>query len=567
MDSLLSSVNRYWRDAAEKRLPIPLVALLSTTAMHAIGRCFKRLENIAPDRETLFNKWTHHRIHDIRIRFTTVSDLDTQIGGRFADGHGLSHSAQILQHCRTMEEYRKIVQGAGCRQDPREFIAPPTLSYASIHDGKVTLNGHLDDFDLNDLVFDKMQESMRQLLVSCRSLAAIELSEKDEHISEPLLPHLKHLLADTSLPIPIDYVFGMEMLLSTYKHFIWANGVQNKLNCRILALKLAKDVQKAMSAATSVLDVSNGPPEAFMQLLLQQTIEGLDTYTRERRFDLYYQAPWTAGCHMVELLDCAFASGLSLCTDVGYVSVILHLYNALRRIDPPLQKFDFMEDLCQVFLVPIFSGKLPRDNFSSNFRRARGARLERVDDSSHRQPRRFARPSTTSEMNILPSSMSLFMELHGSYYRPTAEFWARTFFGQEVLQPTREQISSATEAVHSKVFPAALETMKDAILTEFSGKLPTMRINYFSIFIFCRHLLHHLGKRMHAQEQPDATLPGSTAQGGYEYADGMLEAIVEHLHDPKGRRLMKYWRQLKIVQSVFKDFASGSKLADHLWDI
>ncbi|KAK2599958.1 hypothetical protein QQS21_005342 [Conoideocrella luteorostrata] len=534
--------------------------------MHAIGRCFKRLENIAPDHETLVKKWTHHRIHGMRIRFTTLPDLDTQIGGRFADGDGLCHSARILQDCRTLEEYRTIIPQAGCRQNPHEFIEPPMLSYASIHDGKVTVNNHPGDFERNDLVLDKMQESMRQLLVSCRGVAAIELSERDEHISEPLLPHLQHLLADTSRPIPIDYVFGMEMLLSSYKHFIWVNGVQNKSNCRIVALKFAKDVQKAMLAVTSALDVKNEPPKAFMHLLLLQQ-EQLGTYTRERRFDLYYQAPWTAGCHMVELLDCAFATGLSLCTDFGYVCVILHLYNALRRIDPPLQNIDFMEDLCQVFLVPLFSGELPRDNFSSNFRRAMGARLEKVDDSSHRRTRKFARPSTTSQRKTPPSSMSLFMELHGSYYRPTGAFWARISFGQQVRQPTLEQISSSVEEVHSKVFPAALEKMKNAILTEFCGKLPTMRINYFSIFMFCRHLLHHLGKRMHAQEKPNATLPGPTAQVGYRYADVMLEDIVMHLHDPGLSRLMKYWRQLKIVRSVFEDFATGSKLAEHLWDI
>lgn len=41
---------------------------------------------------------------------------------------------------------------------------------------------------------------------------------------------------------------------------------------------------------------------------------------------------------------------------------------------------------------------------------------------------------------------------------------------------------------------------------------------------------------MHDQEKPGATLPGPTARVGYEYADVMVEAIVDQQQDPDRMR-------------------------------
>jgi hypothetical protein len=62
---------------------------------------------------------------------------------------------------------------------------------------------------------------MHQLLDSDRAIAAIEASEKDVHISEPLLPPLRLFLNNASSPIPSHLAYGMEMLFSTYKSFLW----------------------------------------------------------------------------------------------------------------------------------------------------------------------------------------------------------------------------------------------------------------------------------------------------------------------------------------------------------
>lgn len=186
--------------------------------MHAISRISARAEAFARTYDILVGEWIAHKRKGVKIRFTDIPELKCQTGGRLADGMSLVHVGQILEHCRTLEEYKKICPNAGKHQDPFSIIQRPTTSSG---DSEST-------FSADDLALDKSQESMRQLLASRRAIASLEISEKDEHISEPLLPLMKQILSNTSAPIPIHLVFGMEMLLSTYKAFIWLDGEPNK---------------------------------------------------------------------------------------------------------------------------------------------------------------------------------------------------------------------------------------------------------------------------------------------------------------------------------------------------
>lgn len=567
MDSTLSRINKYWTEAAQEQLPIPLVALLSTAAMHAIGERVRRIKHIATDQDSLNRKWRGRLENgEPRLRFTEAPDLETQIGGHFADGHGLFHSAFLIRDCRTSEQYRKISPYAGCPQDPSQFIQKPRLSYFSA-DGAA--REEIDyEFNKNDNALDMMQESMRQLLVSSRAMEKIELSTEDTHIcSEPLLPHLRHLLANIDAPIPVDYIFGMEMLLSSFKSFMWADGTQKKPKCRVMALQLAQAMQKSMLTAISVLDATSGIREKELQLHLQSKAERLAFFTSENRFDLYYQAPWTAGCHMIELLDYALEGGLSLCTDLGYVCATLHLYNALTCLSPPLQNIGILDDLCKVFLSPLFQGNLPRDNFCSKFRRTMGASLDKKTDNNHRGNSRFKQPSTEVGRRIFGSSMSLCMELLNVLPLPTDDFWVRVSTGSDVRYPSNHDRFTVLNAVHGRPYPATLDTLRDAMLPEFTGAVPTMRINYFSIFEFCCELLQRLGERLQEYTHYENDIPEASLRSAYYHADRMLSSISEHLEDVNKRDLIKHWRQFKIVKFVFQEFASSAKLSDHLWGL
>jgi hypothetical protein len=98
-----------------------------------------------------------------------------------------------------------------------------------------------------------MQESIRQLLTSDRGISGLEASEQDHHVSEPLLPLLKQALADASVPIPTHLVFGMEMLLLSYKAFLWPGDEIEKRNRRITALRFSQEVTEAISSVVTAI--------------------------------------------------------------------------------------------------------------------------------------------------------------------------------------------------------------------------------------------------------------------------------------------------------------------------
>jgi hypothetical protein len=104
-------------------------------------------------------------------------------------------------------------------------------------------------------------------------------------------------------------------------------------------------------------------------------VEYLERYTKEVWFDLYYQSPWTAGSHMVEILHASIDTGVRLFHSRGTVAAVLHVYNALRQLKS-IDQISLLDELCEVFRDEIFLGSLPKENFNSCFRRFLGGSLQ-----------------------------------------------------------------------------------------------------------------------------------------------------------------------------------------------
>lgn len=557
LDTICQQVDTFWRGAAEQHIPVPLAAFLSTTALHAVGRISASLKELAPTYNVLVSKWFTHKLKGVKIRFSHNPELKCQVGGRMADGNSLWHVGQILEHCRTLEEYKKILPDAGQHRDPFGIIQQPTLSIGDSD----------NSFQADDLALDQIQESMRQLLVSGRAIASLEISGKDEHISEPLLPLMDQILSNTSAPIPIHLVFGMEMLLSSYKAFLWLDGEPNRRNCRIEALHFANEVSGNLSAAVSALCTVENCGEPAVEehiLILGSFVESLQKFAREKRFDLYYQAPWTAGCHIIEVLDMAFAQGLLLCCELGYVRAVLHLYNALRRLDTPIDKILLLEQLCQLLLDQLFLGSLPKENFSSHFRRAMGQRMKKKHQSD-KDSSGLSRATATSLRRVDPRPLSVFYELHGSYYQPTSDFWVRIYTNSAIRRPSSSQTKDVVKMVHSEPFNVALEKIKTRVLPEFNSEIPVMRINFFAIFCFCLQLLQDLGELF--DNHPGTSVEGNGVSCGFAWASRILDSIVEHHRDDSKRKMMRYWRELNVTKSVFARVKGTVSISDFLWSI
>lgn len=558
MDTILQQINSYWADVARRQMSLPLAAWLSSAALAAVGRICKSWSNRLPDARVLMEKWIQHKEKGVKIRFTEIPDLTCQFGGRIADEFALHRIYMIVHHMRTEDDYRKIVPDAGRRQDP--------LSRIRILENEETSNCNSNQMDLDDPPIDSMQESMRQLLRDGRAIAAIEVSDEDQYVSEPLLPLMRRVTNDTSQPISIQLVFGMELLISSYKAFLWTDSRPNKRNCRIEALNFARAVQKELLETAKCIDAiedhDKGPLAVYRELLSSQA-DRLSLFIKEVRFDLYYQAPWIAGSHILEIFNASSGFGVQLCSKFGYVCAVLHLYNALRRLEPAIHEITLLDRLCLIFKESVFLGVLPTENFSSHFKRAMNQRPTRQEDSSNLRYFSASSGWEPTKREIRGSDISIFYQLYNECFQTTRAFWGRIYTHQATQTPTQSAIDKFMAELSVRPFNVSLERIRNAAQAEFEQEPAPACLNFFVIFRFCVQVLKDIGD---AVERSDSIVSRGCGVGlGYGYVDTILENIVEHGRDDFKRKMMPYWRHLNMVRGVFAKFEKEHCLLESQW--
>ncbi|KAG5744636.1 hypothetical protein H9Q72_011899 [Fusarium xylarioides] len=486
----------------------------------------------------------------IEIRFSDVPGLHSGTQ-RFIDLQGLSYHRRWLQHYRTLQENVEDMPSGGRSVDYSAIIAPSS-------------QGHQQSAFKDDLAIYVMLGNMRQLLTSKRAIAAIETTELPQSVCEQILPFIDKVFSNTKLPIHIQLIFGMEMLLSSYKAYTWPDAVLNRQNCRILVLQLVLEVQKSFSDTIRCIQKRPESKSIFNLPYLQNVIDGMEGYAKEIRFDLYHQAPWTAGCHMVEILTVAMFEGLHLCCNTGYLCALLHLYNTLRRIDSNFRRIKLLEQLCEIFLDKLFFGAFPTENFSSCFRRAMGSQLDRRADTEKTSRVEFSKAIPGfSNRKFGSTQLSKFYDLHTFGYEPSADFWHLAFQSKSGWQPsTRREQNEAIRRAYSSPLTIPLEKVKESVVKEFSGSLPVARINYLAIFIFSANLMEKLCTFFTAikeqKVQPHRDL-------GFEVVDNLLVQIVDHLRDDKLGLLLPYWRPVNNAKLLFNELDGNLCLDQFLW--
>lgn len=549
LDAICAKVNGYWADVASGKLSIVVAGFLTNTAFHAVER---RANNSTAlfDNDALATRWYSGK-EDFRIRFTDIPELQ-QSFRRFSTHLGLRHYWLILHHYRAYDDCKVIVPGAGSLQRPKECIHPLLESR--------------DSFMSDDLALNKMQKSMRQLLVSGRAISALE----DKPMSaERLLPALDKALREKDSPIPTYLVFGMEMLLSTYKAFLWSGTDVNPAQCRLASLGFANEVIRSIKNCMPCLnrlcwcqdpDHCMCPHKAFIC-----EFDGkLKSYVQEKRFDLYYQAPWVAAGHMVEILQSTMYEGVYLCCENNYVAAVLHLYNALRQVSPQMQRVAWLDQLCEVFAKSHFpGGSVPKFNFSSVFRRSLGGQLIKTSDPHSQDRFQFSQGNSVGTERMRPTCchhLSLFYLQNMMDYQVTSYLVIQISEGRRIDKPSRDQLATASKQFYSTVFSTTLDKIKDAVLPEFQGDLPIARIDFITVFRMCVQLLEELCTSLEASLEP-------SAQQGFELVDSLLKVISEHKRDETLDPLHPSLRLLRKAMIPFSSLDKEKLSCGFAWNI
>jgi len=246
--------------------------------------------------------------------------------------------------------------------------------------------------------------------------------------------------------------------------------------------------------------------------------------------------------------------GLNMCLRSGLVCPILHLYNALIHLTPAMPRVKIMDELCLLFQDHFFLGTFPKDNFSSHFRRAMGGKISKTVNEETPYTR-----ITMPEKSPLPSSVkrgfSLFYDVQNNDYGPTIEVWKKVYFGSSRKELTMKEEREFIEQLEAVPFNVPLDKLKDAVMPEFTGPLPVMRLNYFAIHAFCAKLMLTLnGKLLY-----DGVIHG------VDTVDHLLSKIMDHLGDSLKRRLLEHWHPMKVMKQCFADLDNQKSLGDFVW--
>ncbi|KAI8275807.1 hypothetical protein K4K56_001271 [Colletotrichum sp. SAR 10_98] len=427
-DSICKVVNDCWVEAAEGKIPILVAAWVSNMAFKQAGQIFERkIPKIVKTYDEPVEKWMYHKSKGIDLMFDDDEGLLDQGRGRFANLNGLCHPGEVLQYRRTKGKYKVARREAADRRDPVTIIQPPWAWLQAQEKADVIHD---------DLAFDMFQENMRLLLENGRGIAGVEPFRGPGRACEPLLMLWKEALDEPEKPLSAKLVFGLEMVLSTFKSFLWPDDMTNKTNCRIAALKFAQDVKSNLAQTLDILQKDAGPEKSRTRQehedRLISMIAKMDMFCREKRFDLYYQAPWIAGCHMLEFHTLAMHDGVYVCSVSGHVCARLHMYNALRQVgNKPIKSIPILDFLCEIFRDRLFFGAFPKKKFSTYFRRAQGCGIQKNKDLVGWYASGLAQPFTKDayrKSHMDTETISLFHTAHMWDYTPKRwSFWNEIF--------------------------------------------------------------------------------------------------------------------------------------------
>lgn len=416
MDSICEKTKSFWKEASDGGLPLPFAAWLTNAACEATKSLCAAADDIVKDAQELQLIY-YGVVNTLGIMFKScpIESKYTE----FTQGRGMTFPWLALLNLRNQWKERDGSFDRNDRQDPTQYISP---EYTSDNLGK--------DLD----AYNFMLATVGQLLRKEKQgdgepgFNPGDMNPLYSDISAYLESNTEHEEPKVSL------VFGVQLLLETYRSFIWRSDTTTKTNCRLKALRFAKEVQDTI-----------GMPMLTTRDQMVSTIQlvdklYLDSYLSEERFDLYYQSPWTAGYHMSEILHHAIDAGLRLCNSEGFVGAVLHIYNALRQLKA-IDAVPLLEDLCKLFLRQIFLGSLPVANFSSHFRRFLGGTVQMETSQTSPNTRKGRRsiglprrlPSSNDyTKRLMPGEMSLFYELHNQRFATTIDFWARLYTNKRV---------------------------------------------------------------------------------------------------------------------------------------
>ncbi|KAI9705500.1 MAG: hypothetical protein M1836_006255 [Candelina mexicana] len=552
MQDLCAAAKQSWEHTATGSNPLVVAALITNVAFAIVHEIDSRLCFILgnADPEALF------------VRYTALLSSLSRIPQR-------SEGVSPCLACAFGEDLRRPWQillsfKNGLHKDQGDVprFQKPTDYIVSLNDNRL---------EAEQISWTMMLRSMVNLIASATGRGPTDIM----WLCSPFVDEIRAFLLADGATQGIKCAFGLRVILEGFKGHLWSlESTPNKINCRVEALRFTEEV---IISVGSVLCDSTMPCRCPHTLAsyLERYRNDLLAYTKESAFDLYFQSPWVAGSHMLEILDMAFYYGLRLCSYRNYVGSVLHVYNVLIKFGN-LQTVPLFEGLSKVFLDVIFLGECPSRNFASCLMRFMGGRIRfsnahpgRTYSAQHscgwdmEMPRApiFEGKGLRKEISderFKYDKFSLFYQIKEAGYTLNDGLWAQVFGGRKGKKASRREKFEARrklERVTTSHHP--LHYVEQAVLKDFEGDFPVAKINLYEVYLACANIVSRVSDDIHGVKGDHCLC----------FVETLLKAADRYQAHRQTLKSFPQPHMLRITEQAFRDVLEGRPLSEFFWRI
>jgi hypothetical protein len=398
--------------------------------------------------------------------------------------------------------------------------------------------------------------------------------------STPGYADFGYMLSNSEASIDdLRLLFELHTLNVSYRQYLENSNPSKVSACRLTALRLAQ--QAIESIGKKIKDKTCFPCRCPQTLAyhLQNLEKDLWSYSKHKCWDLYFQSPWVAGNHVLEILDVCQYYGMKLFVYRHYIGAVVHSYNILQRL-AGLEKLTFLEYVCEQFKETFFpGGQRPTNSFQACWTRYVGARLnfkQGHKSRNHRKSWCMAVPAHAArqaaglgigtDAKELRSGCLLF-KIKQQDYHMTQEQWQARSADNVDMRSEKEHVNrnasgTITETSSEQSLPTFLPEV-DKLLTSNSLNGCSALLDHFSVFASCVRIIADISDSTHTGEKQrgmncicfaNALLTGADRIVGArkmgrikgacwtkEERDGLLEMAKKAMRDEFGKKEVKDW--------------------------
>ena len=486
----LHTSNKIWEEAAEGRIPLVLAAFVTNSAYAACEDVEQRVKQLCQS-EAPEALW-----QELRALSETSNPGQNHLHSQYLSTSTTEPLKQIykeLLSCKTTQ----------CNREASLNFAVPTPKT------QIILRRSSEETESTT-----DHECLRVLLNDIgRHIALTHSATSVVRLGTPLFADIGCFLKHTEgTSNGIRCAFGVQLLLETYKSYIFASENPHPGFCRLQALRFA---QEAIPCIHSILEDATMPCrcEQTLAFHLQNLQTDYEAFMAAKVFDLYIQSSWVSGCHILEMLDSCFYYGLRLFSYRNLVGSLMHIYHVLRSFTG-LESIPILEEIRNTFDGTLFPGGRPKRNFRGCYTRYMGGKLKfKKHNHNH---------SSGQHHMIIPSHAAQFTAGFGLrieandtrfQYQKISLFHHIKERGNILNQDLRKRVDKLArpqipttgsdtdhEAAHHKSH--SLYALRTALLPSFAGPLPLAKVNLFKVYLDSVRCLRLVSSKIHDNDEP-----------------------------------------------------------------